>query len=114
MTPETPRISQDEMYQLLRADEVEEFNRRKAAGERVDLSGKDFRGLDLRGMDVEGINFANSYFRQADLRGLNLSRCNMEGASIGHANIRGVLFPVELSAEEIRLSHEHGTRMRYR
>jgi len=25
-----------------------------------------------------------------------------------------VLFPTELSAEEIRLSHEHGTRMRYR
>lgn len=114
MHDERPEISHDEMYQLLRQDDVEAFNQRKAAGETCDLSGKDFRGLDLRGLDAEGLDLSNSYFRQADLRGVNFSNSNLQGASINSANISGVFFPAELSADEIRLSLEHGTRMRYR
>jgi uncharacterized protein YjbI with pentapeptide repeats len=113
MIEEQPAITEEEMYQLLRQDNVEEFNRRKADGETCDLRGKDFRGLDLRGLDAEGLDLSNSYFRQADLRGLNLSTCNLRGASINSANISGVYFPPELSPAEILLSLEHGTRMRY-
>jgi hypothetical protein len=36
----------------------------------------------------------------------------MEGASMINANVSGAYFPKDLSAEEIRLSLEHGTRMR--
>jgi uncharacterized protein YjbI with pentapeptide repeats len=52
--------------------------------------------------------------RLADLRGLNMSACCLEGASIHGAKISGVYFPPDLSPEEIRLSLEFGTRMRYR
>ncbi|MCP4716475.1 MAG: pentapeptide repeat-containing protein [Deltaproteobacteria bacterium] len=102
------------MYMLLREGNATEFNKLKQQGHTCDLRGKDFRGLDLRGVDVSEIDFSNSYFRQADLRGLNLSTCKMDGASIHGARISGTFFPRELSAEEIRLSFEHGSRLRYR
>jgi hypothetical protein len=37
----------------------------------------------------------------------------MEGVSLRGARISGVMFPAELGADEIRLSVEFGTRMRY-
>ena len=37
----------------------------------------------------------------------------MEGASLAHAKISGVYFPVELSADEILMSFNFGTRLRY-
>jgi len=112
MGGETPKISENQMYKLLRDEQIEEFNKRKAAGEEIDLRGTDFRGLDLRGMDVKDIDFSNSYFRGADLRGLNMSTCRLEGASIRDAKISGTYFPRSLSPEEILLSHKFGTRMR--
>ena len=39
---------------------------------------------------------------------------DLEGASIAGTKISGTYFPKELSAEEINLSLQHGTRMRYR
>ncbi len=113
MNDERPKIISDQIYHLLRDGKIKEFNSRWIAGERCDLRGVDLRGLDLRGMHVEAFDFSNTYFRQADLRGLNLSSCRLEGASIGGANISGTLFPRELSPDEIRLSVEFGTRMRY-
>ncbi|MGH8265026.1 MAG: pentapeptide repeat-containing protein [Steroidobacteraceae bacterium] len=114
MASELPKISNDALYQLIRTERFDEFNRRKASGEKCDLKGHNFRGLDLRKLDLAGLDLSNSYFRQADLRGLNLVTCRLEGASIHDANISGVLFPKELSADEILLSHARGTRMRYR
>jgi hypothetical protein len=38
----------------------------------------------------------------------------MEGASIRNAKVSGTLFPKNLRAQEIRLSLDHGTRMRAR
>lgn len=113
MKNETPKISNDPMYQLLRNDRIDEFNAQRATGKACDLRGVDLRGLDLRGMEVGGIDFSNSYFRQADLRGLNMSTCLMEGASIHDAYISGTYFPKGLGPEEILLSLVHGTRMRY-
>ena len=109
-----PRTSDDPLYRLLRHGEVDEFNAKRAGGEACNLRGTDLRGVDLRGLDARGLDLGGCYLRQADLRGLDLSETNLRGASISGAKISGVLFPIELSAEEITLSLTHGTRMRYR
>ena len=115
MPDEKPRLSADPMYLLIREGRVEEFNRRKNAGEKFDLRGCNFRGLDLRELDVSGgLDLTNAYLRQADLRGLNLSKSRLEGASLHAAHVSGVLFPVELEPPEIEMSVRIGTRMRYR
>ena len=114
MTNETPKISNDALYQLIRNEKYDEFNRRKAAGEKCDLRGHNFRGFDLRKLELAGLDLSNDYFRQADLRGLNLATCGLEGASLHDANISGVYFPKELAPEEIALSRATGRRLRYR
>lgn len=109
-----PIISDDPLYRLLREGKVAEFNQRITAGETAVVSCCDFRHINLQGMQTKGLNFSNSYFRQADLRGIDFSECaSMEGASIHGAKISGVRFPDEISAAEILLSLEHGTRLRY-
>ena len=110
-----PRIKADDpLYQLLRSNQIAEFNVRKAkVGGTIDFTHCDFRSVDLRGLDPDGIDFSGSYFRQADLRGVDFSGAKLVGASINAAKISGTLFPVDLSADEIQLSLTHGTRMRY-
>ncbi len=109
-----PRISDDPLYRLLRDGKIAEFNQRIGAGETTDLTGCDFRHLNLQGLIATGLDFSNSYFRQADLRGIDFSDCgNLEGASIHAAKISGCYFPINIRAEEILLSLEHGTRIRY-
>jgi uncharacterized protein YjbI with pentapeptide repeats len=109
----TPAIKSDPLYQLLREGKIEDFNTRHKAGESSDLTGCDFRGLDLRGLIAEGLDLSDCYFRQTDLRGVDLSKAKLLGASIHGSKISGVYFPADLSAEEILMSLEHGTRMRY-
>ncbi|MFO0773683.1 MAG: pentapeptide repeat-containing protein [Nitrospiraceae bacterium] len=111
--PSKLRISPDPMYQLLRDGAIKEFNAKKASGQTCDLRSCDFRGLDLRGLDAAGLDFSDSYFRQADLRGIDFREAKLEGASINTAQVSGVLFPAQLSAQEIMLSLQFGTRMRY-
>ncbi len=108
-----PQFSSNPMYLLLREGNITEFNARFNKGEKPEFTNCDFRGVDLREIEVNGVDFGGSYFRQADLRGLDLSQCNFEGTSIIGAHISGTLFPKELSAQEILLSHQQGTRMRY-
>lgn len=109
-----PKISQDPLYQLLRDGKIEEFNYRTAKGEKVDLTGCDFRNLSLSGIVADSLDFSNGYFRQADLRGIDFTRCfSLRGASIHGAKIAGTYFPESLTADEISLSLLHGTRMRY-
>lgn len=108
-----PQIKQDPMYVLLRDVKIDEFNKRKQAGETFDLTNCDFRGIDLRGLDADGIDFSGCYFRQSDLRGIDLSNSNLQGASINGAKISGCYFPAAISADEIELSLNHGTRLRY-
>lgn len=115
MPDEKPRLSADPMVVLLREGRVADFNRRRAAGEKVDLRGCNLRGLDLRELDVTaGLDLSNAYLRQADLRGLNLAKCRLEGASLHAAHVSGVLFPAELEATEIEMSVRLGTRLRHR
>ena len=108
-----PVISDDPFYMLLRDGQVMDFNAARDRGETINLSGMDLRGLDLRGINAKALDLSNCYFRQTDLRGVDLSEANLQGASIHAAKISGCLFPSALTAEEIRLSLEHGTRMRY-
>jgi len=108
-----PVIKQDPMYQLLREERIEEFNKRRAQGEPCDLTNCDFRGLDLRGLNADGLDFSGSYFRQTDLRGIDFQHAVLQGSSINGAKISGVYFPRELNALEIDMSLRHGTRMRY-
>jgi len=110
----TPKESTHPLYLALRAENMEKFNGLRAMGEKCDLSGANLRDLDLRGADLRGLDLSNTYFRQCDLRGLDLSTCNLEGASIRTAKVSGVLFPSELAPEEITMSLNYGTRMRYR
>jgi hypothetical protein len=114
MSPAAPKVLDNEMYRLLREDKINDFNAKRAAGEACDFRDADFRGVDLRGADVRNIDFSGCYFRLANLRGLDMSTCRLEGASIREARISGVFFPKELTPEEIRLSLQYGTRMRYR
>jgi uncharacterized protein YjbI with pentapeptide repeats len=109
----TPKITDNRLYQLLRMGSVQDFNTARSAGETVDLRGTDLRGLDLKGLDTTGLDFTDCYFRQADLRGLDFTACRMEGASIHSAHIGGTYFPRELTADEITMSLNYGTRMRY-
>ncbi len=112
MKEERPKTDGDEMYALLRDEKIDEFNAKRAEGKSCDLKGMHLRNFDLKGIDTEGIDFSNSSLHGADLRGLNMSTCRMEGASIRNAKVSGTLFPKDLSPEEIRLSLDHGTRMR--
>ncbi len=111
-----PIIHQNAIYELLRAEKIAEFNQRKARGEVKEgmLRGGDFRGLDLRELDAQGLDLRDGYFRGADLRGIDFRGANLEGASFCQAHFSGCFFPPQLSAEELRLSFDLGTRVRYR
>lgn len=111
----TPKENTHPLFLLLREEDIDGFNaRREVEQEATGLSGADFRGLDLRGANLNGLDLSNSYFRQADLRGLDLRSCNLEGASLGAAKISGTYFPAQLSPDEILMSLNYGTRLRYR
>ena len=114
MKDRKPKISDDPMYLLIRNEDKDEFNHRRAKGDECNFSGLDFRGLDIRGFNLENINLSNSYFRMANLSGLDLRTCNLEGASIFNADISGTYFSTDLHPEEIKLSVEYGTCMRYK
>ncbi len=109
-----PKRSSDPLYQLLRDEEIAAFNQRRDKEKRYDFRGCTFRGSDLRGLDARGLDLRDAYFRDADLRGVDLREALVEGASFGSAKISGVYFPDHISAEEIRLSVEYGTRVRGR
>ena len=111
--PTRPKIIDHPLYLLLRDGSVEEFNRQRTPVTPLDFSGCNFRGIDLRGVDVAGVDFTDSYFRGADLRGVDFRESRLEGASLATALVSGCYFPSELSADEILLSLERGTRLRY-
>ncbi|MFK5947820.1 MAG: pentapeptide repeat-containing protein [Methylococcales bacterium] len=114
MSNNTPQIKDNELYRLLREGKIDEFNSRKENGESCDLKSSDFRNVDLTGLNANGLDLSNCYFRMSNLRGIDFSSTRLEGASIHGAQISGVFFPSALEPDEILLSLEHGTRMRYK
>ena len=108
-----PSVLASALYTLLHEDNINGFNQQRPDAP-VDMRGGDFRGLDLRELNANDIDFTDGYFRSADLRGLDLRTACIEGASLAHAQISGAYFPVELTADEILMSVNFGTRLRYR
>ena len=111
---ESTQIRQCPLLHLLKDGKSEEFNRRRKGGETCDLRGADLQHVDLRGLEAAGLDMRDCHLRSADLRSLDLRETNLDGASIAGAKISGTYFPDQLSAEEINLSLQHGTRLRYR
>jgi len=107
---EIPRLDVAEYH---RNDDIAGFNAQKPADGTVDMRGGDFRGVDLRGLDARGVDFTDAYFRGADLRGIDFRESQLQGASIAHAQISGAYFPTELAADELLMSVNFGTRLRY-
>ena len=64
------------------------------------------------GLDLAKVRLRGSYLRDADLRGVDLRHVDMEGCSLYHAKISGAYFPTNLSAAEISMSVQYGTRVR--
>ena len=108
-----PVIKADPLYQMLRQEDIDGFNANRDSLDTSELTGGDYRGRDLRKMNARGLDFSNAYFRNCDLSGIDFRETNLEGASLMDAKVSGVYFPAALSPEEIRLSLDHGTRLRY-
>jgi uncharacterized protein YjbI with pentapeptide repeats len=108
-----PVIKSDPLYQLLRQEDIKGFNEQRAELDTSQLKSGDYRGRDLRNMNAAGLDFSDSYFRNADLSGVDFRTTKLEGASLLDAKLSGTYFPAELPAEEIRLSLDTGTRLRY-
>jgi len=108
-----PVIKQDPLYRLLRNEDIDGFNANRDSMDTSELKSGDYRGRDLRKMNADGLDFSNAYFRNSDLSGIDFRNTNLEGASLLDCKLSGVYFPSELSPEEIRLSRDMGTRMRY-
>jgi len=83
-----PVIKQDPLYQLLRTEDIKGFNEQRDRLDTSELKNGDYRGRDFR-------------------------NTNLEGASLLDAKLSGTYFPAALSAQEIRLSLDTGTRLRY-
>ncbi len=98
---------------LIQEEKFVEFNNLvERSGGEVDLTGAHLRGYDMRKCKLRKANLTGAYLRSSDLRSVDLSEAKLDGASIKEAKVSGVLFPRNLSSEEIRLSLEFGTRLR--
>ncbi|HUT23825.1 MAG TPA: pentapeptide repeat-containing protein [Sumerlaeia bacterium] len=107
-----PRFPDDEAFRCLRAGEIGSFHKAIAGRDAVDFSDADLRGADLRNADLSKVILRGAYLRDADVRGLDLRHMDMAGCSLRNAKVSGTYFPANLPPEEIRLSVEHGTRLR--
>lgn len=100
------------LYTLLQAEDIEAFNRHRAAGDDASLRGAMLRGLDLRGLLADGLDLRDACLRGCDLRGIDFRQALLEGATITEARVSGCWFPDDFAPEEIRLALEKGTRLR--
>ena len=97
---------------LLRDGRMEEFNHAARQEDHLDLAGANLRGVDLRNAYLVNADLQNAYCHTADFRGVDLSQANIEGASFHRARISGAYFPSNVSAEELKMSVDLGTRIR--
>jgi uncharacterized protein YjbI with pentapeptide repeats len=98
----------------LREGKVEELNGLVSRAQTIDLSRANLRGADLRQTDLLKADLRGAYCHSADLRGVDLSEAQLEGASFHLARVSGAYFPPNVSADEIQLSIDLGTRVRCR
>ena len=107
-----PRFLDDQAYGCLRVGDLDGFHRHIAPRQQVDLSNADLRGVDFRKIDLSRVILTGAYLRDADLRGLDLRHLDLEGCSLLRAKVSGTYFPPNLTAEEILMSLQCGTRLR--
>lgn len=98
--------------ELLFEENLERFNQLVAQGRAPDLRGQNLSSLDLRRARLRGLDLSGCYLRNANLRGVDMTGCNLNGASMQGAMISGAWLPADVSAEEVRLSVDLGTRIR--
>ena len=114
MSKRAPRILDSPAYRTLREGDMDLFKQLVEEAESTDFSYCNLASVDLRGTAIEKVVLRGARLKGADLRGLDLSSHNLDGVTLSNARISGVLFPRDLSAAEIRLSVEMGTRIRHR
>ena len=107
-----PGFPQDPAFKLLRVGEVDAFHKNIEGRDVVDFTGADLRGSDLRKADLSKVILRDAYMRDADLRGCDLRDLDLEGVSLQNAKISGAYFPENVPASELRMSLQHGTRIR--
>jgi len=107
-----PQFLDDEAFRCLRSGDYRAFNELAKKRQVIDLSNCDLRTTDFRYVDLSNVVLRGSYLRDADLRGVDLYHLDLSGCSLHNAKISGTYFPPNITAEEIRLSHEFGTRLR--
>ena len=107
-----PGFLQDPAFKLLRVGEVDAFHKNIEERDVVDFTGADLRGTDFRKVELSKVILRDAYLRDADLRGCDLRDLDLEGVSLQNAKISGAYFPENVSANEIRMSLRHGTRIR--
>jgi len=107
-----PKIIDDPAYHCLREDDAAGFRKHTEGRKEVDFSDTDLRGIDLHAVDLSKVKLRGAYLRDADLRGQDLRHMDLEGCSLLSARIGGTYFPANLSAQEIALSVQYGTRVR--
>lgn len=98
----------------LREGNVERLNQIGSEAETVDLFLANLRGADLRKANLRKADLRGAYCHTVDLRGVDLSEAQLEGASFHLARVSGAYFPANVSAAEIQLSLDLGTRIRCR
>jgi hypothetical protein len=98
--------------ELLFEENIETFNRLVEEGKAPDLRNTNLSGIDLRKARFKGLDLSGCYLRNTNMRGMDLTGCNLQGTSLQGAQVSGVLFPDNVSMEEIKASVEYGTRIR--
>jgi uncharacterized protein YjbI with pentapeptide repeats len=98
---------------IMLEENASNFNQLVEEGNPPDLRRQNLSDLDLRAFNLANADLSGCYLRGANLSGQDLSGANLDGASIKNASISGVLFPREISPQEIQLSQQLGTRIRH-
>ena len=104
-----PEVKDDPLFQMLRHEDVDSFNKHRDTMDCGQLTGGDYRGRDLRKMNARGLDFSSAYFRNCDLSGIDFRETNLEGASLLDAKVSGVYFPDELSLKRFVFSRSRHT-----
>ena len=107
-----PERKESPLFEMLIDGDVKGFNAARDRGETLELENALMRGFNLRGFNLVGISLKGAYLSQSDLRGQDLRFSNLEGATIKNAKISGCYFPDNISAQEIKVAHELGIRIR--
>jgi len=110
----TGDIKRQQRSPLFYEENREKFNELVAQGKIPHLQNQNLANLDLRLYDLSKMDLSGSYMRGANLSGVDLRGAILSGVSMKDAKVSGCYFPHDLSAEEIRLSLDFGTRVRHR